>query len=225
MGATSFAYDLARRFGLKIVEPRPALVPLTLAGDDALFRPCPGSPPCGRAAPARASVPRSRPVHPSRPVRAGDPAGVVLLAARRADRDRLPARPRRRLAAPRPSAPTRAARFGQLLDAALPERLAETLADQTRARWRPRRLPDRTLDAAERRLRGWRFTPNGSEGFAKAEVTIGGISTAELSSQTMEAKRLPGLFAIGEAVDVTGWLGGYNFQWAWASAHAAAQAL
>ncbi len=71
----------------------------------------------------------------------------------------------------------------------------------------------------------WRFTPNGSEGFAKAEVTIGGISTAELSSQTMQSKRLPGLFAIGEAVDVTGWLGGYNFQWAWASAHAAAQAL
>ena len=67
--------------------------------------------------------------------------------------------------------------------------------------------------------------PNGSEGFAKAEVTIGGISTAELSSQTMKSKRVPGLFAIGEAVDVTGWLGGYNFQWAWASAQAAAQAL
>ena len=76
-----------------------------------------------------------------------------------------------------------------------------------------------------RRVAEWQFTPNGSEGFAKAEVTIGGISTAELSSQTMESKRVPGLFAIGEAVDVTGWLGGYNFQWAWASAHAAAQSL
>ena len=78
-------------------------------------------------------------------------------------------------------------------------------------------LSDRALAAAEQQLRGWRFTPNGSEGYAKAEVTIGGISTAELSSQTMDAKRVPGLFVIGEAVDVTGWLGGYNFQWAWAS--------
>jgi predicted flavoprotein YhiN len=74
-------------------------------------------------------------------------------------------------------------------------------------------------------LSDWRFTPNGSEGFAKAEVTVGGISTADLSSQTLEARRVPGLHAIGEAVDVTGWLGGYNFQWAWASGWAAAQAL
>jgi predicted flavoprotein YhiN len=86
-------------------------------------------------------------------------------------------------------------------------------------------LPDRTLGTVEARLADWRFMPNGSEGFAKAEVTAGGISTAELSSKTMEAKRVPGLFAIGEGVDVTGWLGGYNFQWAWASAYAAAQAL
>lgn len=81
------------------------------------------------------------------------------------------------------------------------------------------------LRAAEAQLRRWVFTPSGSEGFAKAEVTAGGISTAGLSSRTMEAKTVPGLYAIGEAVDVTGWLGGYNFQWAWASAHAAASAL
>ena len=81
------------------------------------------------------------------------------------------------------------------------------------------------MQAAEDRLRGWQFHPNGTEGFAKAEVTAGGISTAELSSQTMEAKKVPGLFAIGEAVDVTGWLGGYNFQWAWASGHACGQAI
>ena len=86
-------------------------------------------------------------------------------------------------------------------------------------------IPDKSLDASERRLAEWQFIPNGSEGFAKAEVTIGGISTADLSSQSMQSKRVPGLYAIGEAVDVTGWLGGYNFQWAWASAHAAAQAL
>jgi len=74
-------------------------------------------------------------------------------------------------------------------------------------------------------LMDWRFDPNGSEGYAKAEVTAGGISTAEMSSRTMEAKSVPGLYAIGEAMDVTGWLGGYNFQWAWASAHAAATAM
>ena len=82
-------------------------------------------------------------------------------------------------------------------------------------------LTDKALNAAEARLADWRFVPNGTEGFAKAEVTVGGISTADLSSQTMEARRVPGLYAIGEAVDVTGWLGGYNFQWAWASGRAA----
>jgi predicted flavoprotein YhiN len=81
------------------------------------------------------------------------------------------------------------------------------------------------LGDAERRLAEWRFTPNGTEGFAKAEVTVGGIATDGLSSRTMGAKSLPGLYAIGEAVDVTGWLGGYNFQWAWASGWAAAQQL
>ena len=86
-------------------------------------------------------------------------------------------------------------------------------------------MPDADLRDAEARLADWQFRPNGTEGFAKAEVTVGGISTAELSSKTMEAKRVPGLYAIGEAVDVTGWLGGYNFQWAWASGWAAGQAL
>ena len=84
---------------------------------------------------------------------------------------------------------------------------------------------DRNLEAVELRLAGWVFHPNGTEGFAKAEVTVGGISTDGLSSQTMEARRVPGLYAIGEAVDVTGWLGGYNFQWAWASGVAAGHAL
>lgn len=84
---------------------------------------------------------------------------------------------------------------------------------------------DALLEQAEGQLAAWPFTPNGTEGFAKAEVTVGGISTADLSSQTMEARRVPGLYAIGESVDVTGWLGGYNFQWAWASGWAAAQAI
>src|SRR3546814_3038302 len=78
-------------------------------------------------------------------------------------------------------------------------------------------MPERLLDDAADRLKRWSFIPTGSEGFAKAEVTAGGIDTAALSSKTMEAREVPGLYVIGEAVDVTGWLGGYNFQWAWAS--------
>ena len=113
----------------------------------------------------------------------------------------------------------------RLLARHLPVRLADTLATQLALAGELANLSDRSLDAAEARVADWIFTPNGSEGFAKAEVTIGGISTAELSSQTMASKRVPGLYAIGEAVDVTGWLGGYNFQWAWSSGWAAAQAL
>jgi predicted Rossmann fold flavoprotein len=117
------------------------------------------------------------------------------------------------------------AHFHTALGELLPSRLAETLAKRIGLWSELANLPDRKLQEAERRLADWRFTPNGTEGFAKAEVTAGGISTAELSSQTMEAKKVPGLYAIGEAVDVTGWLGGYNFQWAWASGWAAGQVL
>ena len=111
------------------------------------------------------------------------------------------------------------------LKLSLPDRLAETLSDRLGLEKQLADTPDRQLEAAETGLASWAFHPNGTEGFAKAEVTVGGIATAELSSQTMEAKRIPGLYAIGEAVDVTGWLGGYNFQWAWASAWAAAGAI
>jgi predicted Rossmann fold flavoprotein len=115
--------------------------------------------------------------------------------------------------------------LAKMLGQGLSDRLAVALADRIGLPGDLANLADAKLEAAERRLADWRFTPSGSEGFAKAEVTVGGISTAELSSQTMEARRVPGLYAIGEAVDVTGWLGGYNFQWAWASGWAAAQAL
>jgi len=224
LGATSFAYDVARRFGLKIVEPRPALVPLTLSGEQALFTTlsgvsanvvaCAGK---GRFREAALFTHRglSGPaiLQVSSYWRHGEPVTVDFLPdhlagwLREAKRDE----PRSTLR--------------RVLGRALPERLAERLAEELALGGELANIPDRALDAAERGLAGWQFTPNGSEGFAKAEVTIGGVSTAELSSQTMSARRLPGLFAIGEAVDVTGWLGGYNFQWAWASAHAAAQAL
>ena len=86
-------------------------------------------------------------------------------------------------------------------------------------------IPDRTLAAFAARLKRWEVTPTGSEGYAKAEVTVGGVDTRDLSSKTMEARNVPGLYVIGEAVDVTGWLGGYNFQWAWASGWCAGQAV
>ena len=81
------------------------------------------------------------------------------------------------------------------------------------------------LEALSRNLHAWEITPAGDEGYAKAEVTVGGVDTRELSSKTFECRKVPGLFFIGEVVDVTGWLGGYNFQWAWASGHAAGQAV
>jgi predicted Rossmann fold flavoprotein len=107
----------------------------------------------------------------------------------------------------------------------IPDRLALALLDELEVSGDLGNMPDRLLDTIEGRLRDWRFTPDGSEGFAKAEVTVGGISTEHLSSKTMESTKVPGLYAIGEAVDVTGWLGGYNFQWAWASAFAAGQSI
>jgi predicted flavoprotein YhiN len=104
----------------------------------------------------------------------------------------------------------------------LPARLAAALAGQDA---RMADLPDRTLADMAARLSAWTVTPNGTEGYLKAEVTLGGIDTRDLSSRTLEANAVPGLFAIGEAVDVTGWLGGYNFQWAWASGWCAGEAV
>ena len=228
MGATDFAYRLARHFGLEVVTPRPALVPLTLSGDDTPFRELSG---IAVDVEARADDARFREaalfthkglsgpavLQVSSYWRAGDPVHVRFLP------DRAPGW---LLEAKRA---TPSLRLRTVLRDALPDRLADLLAQQLGAQLGIEgdlgNVPDRLLRPAEERLGAWCFHPNGSEGYAKAEVTAGGISTAELSSKTMEAKRVPGLFAIGEAVDVTGWLGGYNFQWAWARAHAAAQGL
>jgi len=108
----------------------------------------------------------------------------------------------------------------------LPSRLAEAWVQQDAAWQRPvNEASDKALAALATRLSAWELTPTGTEGYAKAEVTAGGVDTRELSSQTLEVQRQPGLYFIGEVVDVTGWLGGYNFQWAWASAHACGVAL
>ena len=106
----------------------------------------------------------------------------------------------------------------------LPQRLAQALAGLHLPGLRMADLPDRAIDAAAAQLKAWRLLPGGTEGYAKAEVTLGGVDTAALSSRDMQAKAVPGLFVVGEAVDVTGWLGGYNFQWAWSSGWVAGQA-
>jgi predicted Rossmann fold flavoprotein len=228
MGASDFAYGLARQFGLKIVEPRPALVPLTLGGEDALFREL-----SGVAAPVRARAGSGKGkaefaeaalfthkglsgpaiLQISSYWRHGEEVGITFLPDAASDwlieakRDR----PRTHLRT--------------LLRERLPARLADALADRLALERELGNLSDKDLRAAQTKLADWRFAPNGTEGLAKAEVTAGGIATAELSSRTMEASKVPGLYAIGEAVDVTGWLGGYNFQWAWASGFACAEAL
>jgi len=224
LGASGLAYDLARQFGLKVVEPRPALVPLTLGGDEVLFRELSGvSAPvvakCGKAAFTEAALFTHRGL--SGPAilqvssywKRGEPVRI----------DFLPAQAPGWLSNAKRSAPRKPVR--KLLAEVLSERLATVLTERLGIDQELGLLTDKTLGAAEAALRNYQFNPNGSEGFAKAEVTVGGISTADLSSQTLEARKVPGLYAIGEAVDVTGWLGGYNFQWAWASAAAAAQAV
>ena len=225
MGATAFAYDLARQFGLKIVEPRPALVPLTLGGDDVLFRELSGVSAevvasHGKTGFREAALFTHRGL--SGPAilqissywRPGDSIGIdflpdddapaLLLAEKRA----------------RPKATLRST-----LDRILSARLAEVLAGRLAMAGNLADQSDKKLIDAGSQLGNWPFTPNGSEGYAKAEVTLGGISTDGLSQQTMEARKVPGLYCIGEAVDVTGWLGGYNFQWAWASGVAAGQSI
>jgi predicted Rossmann fold flavoprotein len=230
MGATGIAYDIARRFGLKVVEPRPALVPFTLGGEETLFRTLSG---VSAEVVARTGKTKFREaalfthrglsgpaiLQVSSYWRHGEPVGINFLPE--APRDWLKMLKRDR---PRQTLRT-------TLASHLPDRLAFALSGKVSGEdvdWGLLELvemKDPMLDRIERRLADWEFHPNGTEGFAKAEVTIGGISTAELSSKTMEAAKVQELYVIGEAVDVTGWLGGYNFQWAWASGVAAAQAL
>lgn len=225
MGATAFAYDLGRQFGLKIIEPRPALVPLTLGGDDVLFRELSGVSAevvaqHGKTAFREAALFTHRGL--SGPAvlqissywRPGDRVGIDFLP----DHDAPAWLLSEKRARPK-------ATMKSTLDRVLSARLAEALADKLALHGNLADQSDVKLAEAGALLDCWPFVPNGSEGYAKAEVTLGGISTDGLSQQTMEAKKMPGLFCIGEAVDVTGWLGGYNFQWAWASGVAAGEAV
>ena len=226
MGATGFAYDIARRFGLRVTEPRPGLVPLTFGADDlAWMRPLSGVAveavvSCGPATFREAVLFTHRGLsgpavlQASSYWRGGEAITVDLLPGTDAAaflRDRKRDRPK--------------AAARTVLAEILPQRLAELVAETHLPPHPLAETPDKTLGALGLRLNGWKLLPSGSEGFAKAEVTVGGIDTRGLSSKTMEARDVPGLHMIGEAVDVTGWLGGYNFQWAWSSGWAAGEAI
>jgi len=231
IGASDFGYRLARQFGHGIVDTRPALVPLTF--DPVTWLPF--APLSGVSLEVRIGAGEAR----SRTEFVEDllfthrglsgPAVLQISSFWRAGTPiRIDLAPGQDLAAQLADAKRRSQRqLGNELAEIIPKRLAEAwLADTPDEAVRP--MPqqrDRDLARLAERLHGWELKPQGSEGYRKAEVTAGGVDTRELSSQTLESKRVPGLHFIGEVVDVTGWLGGYNFQWAWASAAACARAL
>jgi predicted Rossmann fold flavoprotein len=224
MGATGFAYDMARQFGLSVVQPRPALVPFTLGPDDALF-----SELAGVSADVEVRWNKTRFREAALFTHRGL-SGPAMLQISSYWQHRtaisvnfLPDLLPDWLLAEKRARPRITAR--RALCERLPERLADALLGRMALVGELGVMTDKALRSAQAQLVDWPFTPSGTEGFAKAEVTAGGISTADLSSQTMVARRVPGLYAIGEAVDVTGWLGGYNFQWAWASGWATGQAI
>jgi predicted Rossmann fold flavoprotein len=203
MGATGFTHDTVRRFGLKVTETRPGLVPLTARVPELAGVSLPVEARCGRAAFREALLFTHRGL--SGPAilqvssywRPGQEIAIDLLPGL----DAVQFLKQRRHARPK-------AELRTILGEVMPQRLAAVLESQP-----------------VERLNDWRLVPTGTEGYAKAEVTLGGVDTDELSSRTMEARKVPGLFVIGEAVDVTGWLGGYNFQWAWSSGWAAGEAI
>ena len=227
MGATSFGYEVARQFGVRVVETRPALVPFTLNEDDAQnfcdlaglsaeviasigaqsFREKMLITHRGLSGPAILQI--SSYWKPSQPVML-DLAPERNLTAPMRDPGINGSKTRRDLPAVKDA-----------FRAALPNRLAERWLDV----YPPQGWSNHALEELERHAHNWTIVPEGTEGYAKAEVTAGGVDTGELSAKTMESRKVPGLYFIGEVVDVTGQLGGFNFQWAWASGYCAGQAV
>ena len=224
MGATGFAYDVAKAYGLEVTETRPALVPLTF-GPDILerFKPISGIAVdaivrAGKTSFEEALLFTHRGL--SGPAilqissywREGEEIAISFqpgfgifdeLKSQRAENGRQA--------------------IGTAMAVFLPKRLAQLLAADCGLTGNLADQSDKKLKALEAWLRDWRIKPTGSEGYRTAEVTLGGIDTAGLDSRSMEARQAPGLYFIGEAVDVTGWLGGFNFQWAWSSGWSAGQ--
>jgi predicted Rossmann fold flavoprotein len=225
LGATGLGYELAQQFGLKVVAPRPALVPLILGGDEANWTEL-----AGVAAAVEASAGGAKFREKMLVTHRGLSGPAILQASsywRSGEALTLDFSPQ--LAAgekllgalQEPGARRDETALRQALRNLLPQRLANHLADAGA----PKGWSNAALEACEQRLRSWVLHPTGTEGFEKAEVTAGGVDTRDLQARTMEARAMPGLFFIGEAVDVTGQLGGFNFQWAWASAMAAGRAV
>ena len=222
IGATDFGYRLARQFGLKVTATRPGLVPLTFAPREresfaelsgisldvevsahaAAFRENVLFTHRGMSGPAILQI--------SSYCQAGEPFAVNLLP----ERDALEV-----LQAQRQSGKE----LKTVLSQFFPARFAQAWCGFFAESKPMHRYSNEELAVVARRLAQWEIRPADTEGYAKAEVTMGGVDTNELSSKTLESRRVPGLFFVGEVVDVTGWLGGYNFQWAWASGHAAGQ--
>lgn len=225
MGATGFGYEIARQFGLRLTETRPALVPLTLdpptlerlaplsgvsldavvAHGKTRFREALLFTHRGLSGPAMLQI--------SSFWREGDEIAVSMLP----DTGVLDTLRSARAANGRQSLQT-------ALGAFLPKRLAQLVAEAGRGPKNLADYSDKLLGQVEDAVNRWRFKPAGSEGYRTAEVTLGGVDTRDLDQKSMEARAVPGLYFVGEVVDVTGWLGGYNFQWAWASGWCAGQA-
>lgn len=215
MGATGFAHEVARHFKLRVTETRPALVPLTLPVPEISGVSLDVEARCGRARFREALLFTHRGLSGPAILQVSSywKPGQQIVVDLLPDVDAGSFLKERKRTRPK-------AELRTILTEMLPQRLAQSLASEgTMANQR-----DRDLETLATRLETWTFVPTGTEGYAKAEVTLGGIDTDGLSSKTMEAKKVPGLFAIGEAVDVTGWLGGYNFQWAWSSGWVAGEA-
>ena len=222
IGATSFGYDLARQFGLKIQETRPGLVPLVLDESDR-SRYCDLS---GVSADVIASCDGQQFREKMLITHRGLSGPAILQVSsywKKPEPIRIDLAPERKVSSAfdDPKVPRTPTNLKSELRKALPNRLAD--------RWfelhAPKSWTNFALEDFDRQFHSWSLTPSGTEGYEKAEVTAGGVDTDELSAKTMEAKKVPGLFFIGEVVDVTGHLGGFNFQWAWASGVAAGRAL
>ena len=222
MGSSGFGYKIAEQFGLKIVPPRPALVPLTF--DAALLKQfgdlagvsVEAVVSCGKTSFDEALLFTHRGLsgpailqissywREGRDIVVDMAPGIDLLAELR----------KLRSAHPKQEMATALAGF-------VPKRLARAIADTVGGPERIAEFSDTWLAKVTAAVKQWRVRPNGTEGYRTAEVTLGGVDTSELSSKTLEARSVPGLYFIGEVVDVTGWLGGFNFQWAWSSGYAA----
>ena len=225
MGATSYGYDLARQFGHGIVECRPALVPFVLSAEDAASF-CDLS---GVSTEVVASIDGQKDRQSFREkmliTHRGLSGPAILQISsywREGTAVSLDLLPDARFFS---EVMGQARRDRSVLSAALRTRLPARLAERLLDLYQPDGFTNRHLDEFEARLHQWQIVPLETEGYAKAEVTAGGVDTNKLSARTLESRLVPGLFFIGEVVDVTGHLGGYNFQWAWASAYASAQAL